>query len=87
MSIVDYKKGMFVERIRKHCADGFPNSDFTASTKEILLYLDSALAFGLVGQVYQNAKVEGNMPSLPCSKMQLPGNGSLHCHKHRLTFH
>lgn len=61
MSIVDYKKGMFVERIRKHCADGFPNSDFTASTKEILLYLDSALAFGMIGQVYQNAKVEGNI--------------------------
>lgn len=61
MSLVQYSKKMFVERIRKHCADGFPNDDFTASTKEILLYLDSALAAGLVGQVYQNAKVEGNL--------------------------
>lgn len=61
MSLVDYKKGMFVERIRKAVADGFPNDDFSASTNEILLYLDSALAFGMVGQVYQNAKVEGNL--------------------------
>lgn len=61
MSIVNYNKGVLIERIRKHVADGFPNDDFTPSSKEILLYIDAELAFGLIGQVYQNAKVEGNI--------------------------
>lgn len=61
MATLPYTKQMFIERIRKHMANGFPNDDYAASENEVLLYLDSALAFGMVGQVYQNAKVEGNL--------------------------
>lgn len=61
MATLPYTKKMFIERIRKHVADGFPNADFSVSSNEILLYIDSALAIGLIGQVYNNAKVEGNL--------------------------
>lgn len=40
-------------------ADDFPSSEFGASENEVLLYIDQAVAFGLVGQAYANAKVEG----------------------------
>jgi hypothetical protein len=53
---------MFLQRIRKHVSDTRLISDsFSASDKEILLYIDSALAVTMVGQVYNNAKIEGNI--------------------------
>lgn len=52
---------MLVERLRRHIADDFPSADFGASQLEILLYIDQALAFGLIGSVYQMAKIEGNL--------------------------
>lgn len=50
---------MLIERIRKHVADGFPNDDFTASSKEILLYIDQALAQQIKASSYEGAKMEG----------------------------
>jgi hypothetical protein len=61
MSTIVYTKAQFIERIRKHVSDGFAGSDFSASDNEILLYLDSALAYGMIGQVYMNAKIDGNL--------------------------
>lgn len=71
---IQYTKRILVQRIRKHVADGYPNDDFSASTNEIMLYIDQALAFGLIGQVYQNAKVEGNlvMPEAYMTTFLLP---------------
>lgn len=42
-------------------ADDFPSSEFGASENEVLLYIDQAVAFTLVGQVYANAKIEGSL--------------------------
>lgn len=60
-SLIAYTKGSLVERIKRHIADGWPTSEFSASNNEVLLYIDQALAYTLVGQVWNNAKVEGNM--------------------------
>ena len=42
-------------------ANGFPNASFSTTDNEVLLYIDQALAFSLVGQVYAAAKVEGSL--------------------------
>ncbi len=42
-------------------ADNFPSADFGASQNEVLLYIDQALAVNLIGQVYNGAKLEGNI--------------------------
>lgn len=60
-SLVSYTKGSLVERIEKHLESDFPGADFKLTPREILLYIDQSLAFTLVGQVYQMAKVEGNI--------------------------
>lgn len=41
--------------------NGFPNDSYATSDNEIMLYIDQAIAFGLVGQVWANAKVTGVM--------------------------
>jgi len=61
MSTIVYTKGQLIERIRKHISDGFANDDLAVSDNELLLYIDAALAFGMIGQVYQNAKIDGNL--------------------------
>ena len=50
-----------INRIQRHVNDNFPSADYTVSPNEILLYIEEALAFSLVGSVYQMAKVEGNL--------------------------
>lgn len=60
-SLIPYTKKMLVERIRRHIANGWPTSSFTASENEVLLYIDEALAPTVIGQVYAGAKVEGNL--------------------------
>lgn len=56
---VPYNRKQLIERIKKHVSDGFPNDDFAPSTNEIMLYLDQAIAFAIVGKAYENAKIEG----------------------------
>ena len=56
---ITYTKKMLIQRLRQHMADDFPSAEFGASENEVLLYIDQALAFGLVGQAYANAKIEG----------------------------
>ncbi len=50
-----------INRVQRHVNDNFPSSDWNVSPNEILLYIQEALAFALVGSVYQMAKVEGNL--------------------------
>lgn len=61
MAVVAYTKQQLIERIKRHIANEFPDSSFSTSDREVLLYIDQAAAFTLVGQVWGNAKIEGNI--------------------------
>lgn len=54
-----YTRQAFIQRIKKHMNDSFPNDSYPVSDNEMMYYIDSAVAFTLVGQTFQNAKVEG----------------------------
>jgi len=73
-SLIAYTKAQLVERIKRHIANTFPDSAFSTSDSEILLYIDSAAAYTCVGQVYQGAKVEGSltMPEAWLTTYSLP---------------
>jgi len=58
---VPYNRKQLIQRIRKHMNNGFPNDSYATSDNEIMLYIDEAIAFGLVGQVWANARVTGVM--------------------------
>lgn len=60
-SLIAYTKLQLIQRVRQHMADDWPGAEFGASENEVLLYIDQALAYTLVGQVYAMAKVEGNI--------------------------
>lgn len=60
-SLITYTKDVLVERMRRDLANDFPNSEFAISENEALLHIDQAAAFAVVGQVYNNAKVLGNL--------------------------
>ncbi len=60
-SLIAYTKKQLIQRIRQHIANDFPSADFSTTENETLLYIDQALAFNLVGQVYAQAKIEGNI--------------------------
>lgn len=60
-SLVLYTKQMLVERLTKHLVSDFPGQDWKISDQEMMLYIDQSLAYIMVGQVYANAKVEGNL--------------------------
>jgi|ERR1700744_3939214 len=61
MSTIIYTKGQLIERVRKHISDGFSGDDLAVTDNELLLYIDSALAYNMIGQVYNNAKIDGNL--------------------------
>lgn len=61
MAIVPYTKKMLLQRIQKHMANGFPNDAFATSQKEIILYIDQAISFLIVGKAYEIAKIEGSL--------------------------
>lgn len=71
-TVYTYKS--LAQRIKRHIANGFPNSSFPVSDNELYLYIDQSAAFTLVGQVYNNAKVEGNLsvPEGYLTTFQLP---------------
>ena len=54
-----YTYKSLAQRIKRHIANGFHNSSFSITDNELYLYIDSAVAFSLVGQVYNSAKVSG----------------------------
>lgn len=73
-SLIAYTKKSLIERIKKHIADGFPSNEFTTTDNEVLLYIDQAAAFNLIGQVYGNAKIEGSLatPEAYLTTYELP---------------
>lgn len=56
-----YSWRQFVQRIWRHLNNDFPGADYTVSEREILLYINEAMSFGLIGQVYSGAKIIGSM--------------------------
>lgn len=56
-----YSWKQFIQRIRQHINNDWPSSDFSTSDNEVLLYINEAMSFGLVGQVWNAAKVMGVM--------------------------
>jgi hypothetical protein len=60
-SLISYTKRQLIQRVRQHIANDFPDSEFSTTENEVLLYIDQALAFNMVGQVYGMAKIEGNL--------------------------
>ena len=65
---------MLIERVKRHMNNGFPNDSVTYTDNEVMLYIQSALATGLIGQVYGAAKVTGNIevPEGYITTYQLP---------------
>lgn len=56
---ITYNKKTFIERIKRHIANGWPNSSFSISDNEVMLYIDQSIASNLVGSVFALAKLEG----------------------------
>lgn len=71
---VPYNRKQLIQRIRKHMNNGFPNDAYATSDNEIMLYIDQSIAYGLVGQVWMQAKVTGvmEMPEAYLVTLQLP---------------
>lgn len=56
---VTYTKRLFIERVMRHLANEFPTTEFSITTNEMMLYVDSAIAASIVGATYNNAKLTG----------------------------
>jgi hypothetical protein len=61
MALQNYTKRALVERLMRDFYNGFPDSDATLSQNEVLLHVDQAIAYSMVGQAYNLAKLEGNL--------------------------
>lgn len=51
----------FIQRVKRHINNDFPTADFSVSDNEMLLYINEAMSYGLVGQVWNGAKAMGTM--------------------------
>jgi hypothetical protein len=60
-SVIPYTKTLLVQRIRQHIVNDFPSSDFNITENETLLYIDQAIAYNVIGQMYLGAKVDGSL--------------------------
>lgn len=58
---LQYSYKQLIQRITKHVNDGLINDSFSISDNEVLLYITDAIAYGLVGGVFNMAKVTGVM--------------------------
>lgn len=56
-----YTWNQLIERLRRHIVNDFPSADLNVSSNEVLLYINEAMSFGLVGQVWAGAKITGVM--------------------------
>ena len=54
-----YSWRTLIQRIRRHINNGFPGADNKVTENEYLLYVNEAMSFGLIGQVYAGAKITG----------------------------
>lgn len=51
----------FIIRLEKHINNDYPGTDFSVTRNEMLLMINEAMSYGLVGQVWNNAKNLGQM--------------------------
>lgn len=59
---IAYTRKALMQRLRKHVANAPNTSDqFSASDNEIILLIDQAAAARMVGQVFNEAKIEGSL--------------------------
>lgn len=58
---LDYTWLQFIVRLEKHINNDFPGTDFSITRNEMLLYINEAMSYGLVGQVWNNSKILGQM--------------------------
>ncbi len=56
-----YSWQQLIDRITKHINNDFPEAEFSTSNNEVLLYINEAMSFGIVGQVWGGAKVLGTL--------------------------
>lgn len=56
-----YSWQQLISRIWKHINNDFPGTDYSVTSNEMLLYINEAMSFGLIGQVWNGAKVTGTM--------------------------
>ena len=58
---LSYSWKQLIERIGKHMNNEFPSSEWSVTDNELLLYINEAMSFGIVGQVYNGAKILGTL--------------------------
>lgn len=70
---LSYSWLQFIVRLEKHFNNDFPGTDFSVTRNELLLYINEAMSSGIVGQVYNGAKVLGalEMPDAYILQFQL----------------
>lgn len=56
-----YSWQQLIERIERHINNDFPSSEVSLSNNEALLYINEAMSYGIVGQVWNSAKILGYM--------------------------
>lgn len=68
-----YSWRQLIDRIWKHFNNDFPGTDFSVTEREMLLYINEAMSFGIIGQVYGGSKILGTleMPDAYIVKFQL----------------
>lgn len=54
-----YSWKQLIQRLRQHIVNDFPSADLSVTDNEVLLYINEAMSFGLVGQVWNNSKITG----------------------------
>lgn len=59
MATIIYNRKMFIERVKRHMNNGFPNDEFSMSDNEINLYIDEAVAPQIKAAAYEHAKIDG----------------------------
>lgn len=56
-----YTWQQLINRIWKHFNNDFPGTDFTVTNNEMLLYINEAMSFGVVGTAWGGTKITGIM--------------------------
>ncbi len=56
-----YSWNQLIQRLRQHLVNDFPSAELNITEKDTLLYINEAMSFGLVGQVWAGAKITGTM--------------------------
>lgn len=52
-----YTWRQLVQRLNNHINNDYPGTDFSVTERQMLLYINEAMSFGIIGQVYGGAKI------------------------------